>query len=548
MKEVLLERLCQRDENHSVASTENLQVNFSLDYIENRIKDPEQELELLKNRRLEVVRNRLVFSNEHNQQQSMNANVQQEQQAMNMNMRQANQEPIEANMDNNINHDIQRMVIRENENIVPVNNNVMGPANLFTFRDIENALHTFSGNDNYHVEFFIKEFEQQATMMRWNNEQKIIYAKRLLRGQAKLLTRTIFIATWDALKKELLEEFGKKLTANEAHKLLQSTKKKNNEEIGEYALKMREIGVTNKIDDVSVVQYIVDGIDDTPINKAMLYGCESYRELKTKLEAYDKFKMAFGGKKETKTTNSNDKKTETKTSNGTSNGSSKKADRGDSRCFLCGDTNHLMSSCPTKKKGVKCFRCNIFGHKSSDNVCKKEEGKNKDDGTSCAVIEVKPKSMKKIKIGNVELTALIDTGSVINAMRNSIFGKLKNVMINSENGREFTGAGIDKEKFKTKIYIVKDNDIPVDLLIGNELLDDVELNIKKGEIRITKCNETEVKEGPEKFFLLSITLKEEDMHDKIPSEVKTMIDNYKPEKSKHTNVELKIQLTDESPI
>lgn len=63
-------------------------------------------------------------------------------------------------------------------------------------------------------------------------------------------------------------------------------------------LKMREIGVANIIEDESVIQYIIDGIDDDHNNKMLLYGAKSsYKGLKLKLEYYERFKASATKKK-----------------------------------------------------------------------------------------------------------------------------------------------------------------------------------------------------------------------------------------------------------
>lgn len=125
--------------------------------------------------------------------------------------------------------------------------------NLFTFKNIENSMNTFCGSDSYCIDFFIDEFECNARMLHWNDDQKVVYAKRLLRGKVKFLIRTVFCSTWIDLKEELLKEFGNKLSNAEAHRLLQSSKMKQNDELGEHVLKMREFGKCNGIDETSVV-------------------------------------------------------------------------------------------------------------------------------------------------------------------------------------------------------------------------------------------------------------------------------------------------------
>lgn len=426
--------------------------------------------------------------------------------------------------------------------------------NNFTFKDIEDSMNTFDGSDNFSVKFFIEEFEQNARMLDWNDEQKVVYAKRLLRGKAKLLVRTVFCSTWIQLKNELTKEFGTQLSSGEAHRLLQTTKMKASDDMGEYVLKMREIGKNNNIDELSVTQYIIEGIYDSHSNKAILYGATNINELKIKLSAYEKFKLAFKGKT---VTNDGKKSVITKNEN--------KDDQ--KRCHLCGDKSHLQNDCPTKEKGVKCFKCNGFGHRAIDKECPKyEEKKEKKESEKKLMCLSKTKSMKKIRIHNVSVNALIDTGSEINAIKKSVFNKLK-MAYNNGIARKFIGAGgaeistnkffmakirIDDEDFETKIYIINDDEIYDEMIIGMELLYEHEVIFNRGEILIKKIDEhkEKVESNGEVAAIMNIitAMDNNEEFNELPTCVKRMIEDYKPNRSHKTNIELNLQLTDDIPV
>lgn len=118
------------------------------------------------------------------------------------------------------------------------------------------------------------------------------------------------------------------------------------------------------------------------------------------------------------------------------------------RCYLCGDASHVQSLCPTKEKGIKCFKCNEYGHRGCDKVCPKYDerngnNKNKQEKMMCLS---KEKSVKTVQLSGFDFEALIDTGSEINAITKSVFDKLK---ISYDVGacRSFIGAG--KARVKT---------------------------------------------------------------------------------------------------
>lgn len=78
---------------------------------------------------------------------------------------------------------------------------------------------------------------------------------------------------------------------------------------------------------------------------------------------------------------------------------------------------------------------------------------------------------------------MIDTGSDINAIRRSVFAKLS-IQCQTDRQQKFTAAGgasvsakeyfrenvtIDGDAFETNFYVVRDTDIPTEIVIGNEL-------------------------------------------------------------------------------
>ncbi|GFW66101.1 hypothetical protein TNCV_1710001 [Trichonephila clavipes] len=94
------------------------------------------------------------------------------------------------------------------------------------------------------------------------------------------------------------------------------------------------------------------------------------------------------------------------------------------RCYNCGLFNHTSNECYHKNKGLKCFNCNQFGHKSSQCVFKKPDVKNEvvNEVFSEVVNEINSSSemRKTVKINGYDFDALIDTGSTITLIRESV--------------------------------------------------------------------------------------------------------------------------------
>ena len=103
---------------------------------------------------------------------------------------------------------------------------------------------------------------------------------------------------------------------------------------------------------------------------------------------------------------------------------------------------------------------------------------------------------KVVKIGNFELSALIDTGSELTLMRYNQYirigapklsrdiiefhsvGSKKNFML----GKFSTDIIIDGELYHITIHVVPNTAMQHSLLIGTDLLDTVEINMKRGDI------------------------------------------------------------------
>lgn len=231
---------------------------------------------------------------------------------------------------------------------------------VFSFRDIEESLSTFSGDDAYNVRKWIEDTECSAEMFAWNGLQKLMFGKRLLKGTAKMFLRTIDVNSWDELKECLLEQFDVKLSDADVHRMLGDRKKLSKEALQEYLITMCEIGKQNDVEEESIIQYVVDGIDDELCNKSILYGASSMKDFRLKSIAYEKFRLSLGQQNEVK----DEVRCNVKLVGSISHGVN--------RCYSCGDEGHIAMKCPRKSDGVKCFACNEFGHRSMECPAKKD--------------------------------------------------------------------------------------------------------------------------------------------------------------------------------
>ncbi|KAG7196878.1 hypothetical protein KM043_015782 [Ampulex compressa] len=55
----------------------------------------------------------------------------------------------------------------------------------FTINDVEDSLAHFNGDDKLSIDHWINDFENTSELLEWNELQKFIYSKRMLRGSAR---------------------------------------------------------------------------------------------------------------------------------------------------------------------------------------------------------------------------------------------------------------------------------------------------------------------------------------------------------------------------
>lgn len=442
---------------------------------------------------------------------------------------------------------------------------IRGETASINFRDIEDSIRQFNGKDGYPITKWLEDFEEIAQLMNWSDLQKLVFAKKSLNGLAKLLVQAERgITSWLKLKKLLRKEFEVKLSTADVHKLLMNRKKTKEESIQEYVLSMRELGSRASIEADAVIDYIIDGIPDDHHDKIILYGAKNFEEFKAKVKLYEVMKAKIKTEKPEKKDfqmmkNKFNKLNVNKTHE-------QKNQNVEVRCFSCGDKGHKSKDCPSKGKGLKCFKCNSFGHiapKCTTNIVPEQKRENMSlishsgINTNGTVQKHEDKMYKKTTINNVVVTGLVDTGSDLNIITKSCFECLNITQVNPS-CRTLQGLGlqktktlghfetkmiIDEEEFSTTIHIVANDVIPVNFIIGKELLNNAEVIIRADGLKITR-----IPKKQDENFLMTIHCDSKDELDSISTDVKCLIDEYNPKATKFTNIQTKIILSDEMPI
>lgn len=366
----------------------------------------------------------------------------------------------------------------------------------FNFREIQETITPFSGDGNEEVDAWIVDMESTAVALGWSQQQLFVYGKNNLKGTARLaMSGRHQVTSWLTLKKCLKEEFQREVTMIEIHRTMVSRKWRKEESLLHYYYEMQRLGARGLLSDVDVIRYIIEGIQDTPYNKAVLYGCTGLTEFKKKLEMYQQIRSDANRKQYRDNAGSSKAQEDEEKREGSSRYGHER------RCFQCGENSHLRHEC---KNPPKCYSCGEVGHISP--LCPKKE-------TNATVSLARPSgegvaANKRLKVNGQEMDALIDTGSDINIISTEAVRKLEichvhptGMRVNGVGAKDVPCRGVfdahievDGHTFCTKVYVFDEDVIPTRLIIGTELLAQAELIINQDGIKISKRVDNEVKQ------------------------------------------------------
>ncbi|KAG5862212.1 hypothetical protein JTB14_026962 [Gonioctena quinquepunctata] len=288
-------------------------------------------------------------------------------------------------------------------------------------------------------------------------------------------------------------------------------KKRREESVQEYVLIMREIGSRANIESEVLIQYIIDGIQDDTSNKLVMYGAKTFGEFKEKVKLYEQ--ITISRTKPGQERNKEGKHMKERTIETNKDKDEKRHRKTSMRlCFNCGDKAHLSNECPDKAKGPKYFVCSGYGHVST----KCPEKNNRSGSSNMTLVEVVPRNSVKLNIDDIQMIALLDTGSDITAIRQDVYeAYFKDIDLN---GKYVTLRGIgsnrvatmgffernvfiNEEELVLKIHVIPCETSNFKAIVGNDILAQVDVVFRDGEIVVFKKERHN--------FLWTITLDEE---------------------------------------
>ena len=422
---------------------------------------------------------------------------------------------------------------------------VVQPQSYINFRDVEDSLTPFAGEEDYLVEKFVSDFEEAAKIFGWNDMQQVIYGKRLCKGVVKEALKTTTVNSWAELKSFLVSQFYFQLDSALVHKQMVERKKMKDESCQSYLITMIKLGTAGKLEEKAIIRHTIDGIQDSPCNKAILMGAVSLGDFRAKLKLYEELKQMERPKpRDSLPVNETRFK-------GQRRDNPKPGPRSASKCYGCGSESHQVKNCDKRKESIKCFKCGETGQ-ISRNCPKIDEAR---VGTVAAnqTGNFGERTMKLVKIEGKEVEAMVDCGSVMTIVSDRLYAELGSPVLN---GKEVKCWGIgnvvldslgcfeavieiDGEDYIVDTYILREEDIPSSLMLGKDVMNQSIVVMTKESVTMMKVCSVGSSENDPGFHL-----EKNEFRDSIQD----LIRSYAPKKPKESPVVMKILLRDEEPV
>ena len=146
----------------------------------------------------------------------------------------------------------------------------------------------FDGSSFQNVHKWLKYFEDVANTLNLIDLHKLIFAKCSIIGKAKLKVQSeTKINRWKKFK-QILHKFCTVCNSATLHEMLSKRKMKNNDTVQEYFLIMKLLRSHGNVEDDALMQYVINGINDSVLKNHIYRNVGIFEEFKQKLKVHEK--------------------------------------------------------------------------------------------------------------------------------------------------------------------------------------------------------------------------------------------------------------------
>ncbi|XP_043862228.1 uncharacterized protein LOC122756476 [Drosophila santomea] len=340
----------------------------------------------------------------------------------------------------------------------------------------------------------------------------------------KLFLESELVSTYEQLKNG---EFKRASKSADVHAKLTHRKKKSDESMHEYMLTMKKMTALGQIDVESIIAYIVDGLDITSEFKFALYGSKSYNELLGKYELYESKCVIEKPQKQY------------------SGGRKNITDGKSIRCYNCGSNEQMRKDCKAEKK---CFKCAGSGYISL----------NCPQAVKSVQVVKDTKRLKVVLLNATEVACLVDTGSDVSIVCQSLYNKLQSTVMqkcysvlrglgSAKTQRLVSFMGrvhVDGIEAIQNFVVIPYNHIENDVILGFDFASQFCVTLNDGEFIFTKApaRPERAKVEPSMYNIVE-TGNNIDASPQYQPMIESMIAEYKPaENNTECPVSMKIVL------
>lgn len=149
----------------------------------------------------------------------------------------------------------------------------------FDFKAFEAMTIKFTGDDTFSVKKWLENLDEAFTMFNCNEGDKLVAAKRVVDGTAKVVLRSIQVKSYNEFKQLMIERFDRELSSLEVYQQLKTRKINKSETAEHYLAIMEEIASHVEMPECKVIDCIIESLQDNTRDAMILYTAKTSEQV-----------------------------------------------------------------------------------------------------------------------------------------------------------------------------------------------------------------------------------------------------------------------------